>query len=220
MKKYTNPKVVNKNQMNTRMVFILDRSGSMRNLASETIGGFNSMIENQKNKEGQATVTTILFDNKYEVLHDNVDIQKIALITEKEYFARGCTALLDAVGLTISKTQSDLTDTEKVIFVITTDGMENASKEYSYKSVKELIEEKKKLGWEFIFMGANIDSVKEGSKLGITPERSVNYHADADGVMSTYGAMNNAMSQMRRCGTIDEQWRDEADCDFNGRKKD
>ncbi len=209
--------------MKTELVFIFDRSGSMGHLVSDTIGGFNSTLEQQKMEEGEATVTTVLFDNQYELLHDRVDIKGVAPITEKEYYVRGMTALLDAVGTTVHKIDNAMKNVlpehkaEKVIFVITTDGYENASKEYNYASVKELIGEKQKEGWEFIFMGANIDSVKESAKFGINADRAVNFHADGQGVETSYRVMSRAMSSIRESGELCEDWRAESDEDFRSR---
>ena len=142
----------------TEVVFILDRSGSMAGLESDTIGGFNGMLEKQKELEGRAYLTTALFDDRYELLHDHIDIRKAEKLTEKQYYVRGCTALLDAVGYTIQKIAHEKDEDSQVIMIITTDGYENASHEYTYASLKKLIEKKKKEGWEFIFLGANIDA--------------------------------------------------------------
>lgn len=188
----------------TEMVFILDRSGSMQNLTSDTIGGFNSMIESQKGEEGNAFVTTILFDDNYEVLHDHIDIQDIQPITNKEYYARGCTALLDAVGKTINSIGSRLSATpederpDKVIFVITTDGMENSSREFTKKIVKEMIEHQQdKYSWTFMFLGANIDAVGEAASLGINTDFAKTYTASSIGTQSVYTSMTKAMSCAR-----------------------
>ena len=188
----------------TEMVFILDRSGSMQNLTSDTIGGFNSMIENQKNEEGEAFVTTVLFDDNYELLHDHINIQEIKPITNKEYYARGCTALLDAIGKTINSIGSRLSGTleddrpDKVIFVITTDGFENASKEFDKKTVKEMIEHQRdKYSWTFMFLGANMDAVSEAATLGISADFSKTYTANSVGTQSVYTSMSKAMSCAR-----------------------
>ena len=188
----------------TEMVFILDRSGSMCYLVDDTIGGFNSMIENQKKEDGEAYVTTVLFDDKYELLHDHIDIQEITPITSKEYFARGCTALLDAVGKTINAIGNRLSDTpeeerpEKVIFVITTDGMENASREFTKKSVKEMIEhQQSKYSWTFVFLGANMDAVDEAASLGINASHAHSYTASAQGTSSLYSAVDCLMCNVR-----------------------
>lgn len=188
----------------TEMVFILDRSGSMQSLTSDTIGGFNSMIENQKNEEGEAYVTTVLFDDQYEVLHDHANIQKIEPITNKEYYARGTTALLDAIGKTINSIGNRLSGTpederpDKVIFVITTDGFENASKEFDKKTVKEMIEHQQdKYSWTFMFLGANMDAVGEAASLGINTDFAKTYTANSIGTQSVYTSMAKAMSCAR-----------------------
>lgn len=188
----------------TEMVFILDRSGSMHPLTNDTIGGFNSMIENQKNEHGEAYVTTVLFDDDYTLLHDHVNIQDIKPITTKEYYARGCTALLDAVGKTINSVGQRLNKTseeerpEKVIFVITTDGMENASCEFTKNKVKEMIEHQQdKYSWVFMFLGANMDAVSEASSLGINTDFARTYTASDIGTKSVYATMDCAMSSIR-----------------------
>lgn len=188
----------------TEMVFILDRSGSMRRLTSDTIGGFNSMIENQKAKDGEAFVTTVLFDNKYEMLHKHVNIQEMQLMTAKEYYARGSTALLDAIGKTINSIGDRLNETpeeerpDKVIFVIVTDGHENASCEFSKEKVKAMIEHQQdKYSWTFMFLGANMDAVGEASGLGINPDFAKGYTASEDGTRSVYASVSKAMTWAR-----------------------
>lgn len=188
----------------TEIVFILDRSGSMSNLTADTIGGFNSMIENQKKEEGEAFVTTVLFDDQYELLHNHKDINDVKPITNQEYFARGMTALLDAIGRTINSVGKRLSDTpeeerpEKVIFVITTDGMENASREFTRATIKEMIEHQQtKYSWQFMFLGANIDAVAEADSLGIAASHSHTYTATAQGTSSVYAAMDDAVSCLR-----------------------
>lgn len=188
----------------TEMVFILDRSGSMMHLTNDTIGGFNSMIENQKKEEGEAFVTTVLFDDQYELLHDHIDIKEIQPITNKEYYARGMTALLDAVGKTINSIGNRLSATpederpDKVIFVITTDGMENASCEFAKSAVKDMIEhQQNKYSWTFMFLGANMDAVGEAASLGINTDFARTYTANTWGTQSVYNAMSCAMSCAR-----------------------
>ena len=188
----------------TEMVFILDRSGSMRNLTSDTIGGFNSMIENQKNEDGEAYVTTVLFDDDYEILHNHVNIQDIKPITSKEYYARGMTALLDAIGKTINAIGNRLSITpeeerpDKVIFVITTDGLENTSREFNKKTIKEMIEHQQdKYSWTFMFLGANMDAVSEAASLGINTDFAKTYTANNIGTQSVYTSMSKAMSCVR-----------------------
>lgn len=188
----------------TEMVFILDRSGSMASLTSDTVGGFNSMIENQKNEEGEAYVTTVLFNGNYEILHDHININDIKPITNKDYYAYGMTALLDAVGSTINSIGNRLSETpederpEKVIFVITTDGVENASREFTKQKVKEMIEhQQSKYSWTFMFLGANIDAVGEAESLGIKASHSHTYTANSVGTASVYTATASAMSELR-----------------------
>ena len=188
----------------TEMVFILDRSGSMGHLTNDTIGGFNSMIENQKLESGEAYVTTVLFDDEYEVLHNHVNIKEVKPITRKEYYASGLTALLDAIGKTINVVGNRLAETaeeerpEKVIFVITTDGFENASREFSKSKVKEMIEHQQdKYAWTFMFIGANMDAVSEASSLGIKSTFSKTYTANSVGTQSLYKATSDVLTRAR-----------------------
>ena len=209
----------------TEIVFILDRSGSMAGLEDDTIGGFNAMIEKQKNEEGDAFVSTILFDNYIEVIHDRVDIRKVRPMTRRDDSVRGCTALLDAVGRTIRhignvhKYAREEDRPEKTLFVITTDGMENASREYSYERVRRMIEhEKEKYGWEFIFLGANIDAAREAARFGITEDRAVNYHADSVGTAVIYEAVSEAVCNVRASRPMSDEWRQRVDKDYNTRR--
>lgn len=190
----------------TEMVFILDKSGSMSGLESDTIGGFNAMINKQKKEEGTAYVTTILFDNNSETIHDRVPLDEIKPMTDKDYVVGGCTALIDAIGeavehiSTIHKYARPEDIPEHTVFVITTDGMENASKKFTSKQVKKIIEEKKKKNnWEFLFIGANIDAVETASHFGIDSNRAVNYHADKKGTSVLYESVSNAIGKMRAC---------------------
>lgn len=209
----------------TEMVFILDRSGSMCGLEGDTIGGFNSMIDNQKKQEGEALVTTVLFDNEYELLHDRVKLSEIKKMTDKEYYVRGCTALLDAVGRTISHIsmirkyirKEDIP--QNTIIAITTDGMENASHEYNYEQIKKMIEEKKKDGWEFLFIGANIDAAEEASRIGISRDRAANYISDSVGTGAVYNALSESMSCMRKNGAVAKNWNENIMKDAKIRKK-
>ena len=210
----------------TEIVFILDRSGSMAGLEGDTIGGFNSMIEKQKREPGEAVVSTVLFDNETEVIHDRVDIQKIELLTDREYYVRGCTALLDAVGGAIHhignvhKYAREEDRPEKTLFVITTDGMENASRKYSYEKLKAMIERQKgKYGWEFIFLGANIDATKEAARFGIDADRAANYHADSVGTSVIYEAMSEAVCNVRACRPMSADWKKNVDADYKKRGK-
>ena len=210
----------------TELVFILDRSGSMAGLEEDTIGGFNGMIEKQKKEPGQALVSTVLFDNESVVIHDRVDIQRIEPMTRQQYYVRGCTALLDAVGGAIHhignvhKYAREEDRPEKTLFVITTDGMENASRQYSYDRLKEMIERQKdKYGWEFVFLGANIDAAKEAARFGIRPEFAVDYHADHKGTAVIYEAVNEAVCSVRACRSIPTGWRKTVEEDFKKREK-
>lgn len=184
----------------TEMIFILDRSGSMQRLTTDTIGGFNSMIENQKNEEGDAFVTTVLFDDKYELLHEHANIHDIKPMSNKEYFARGTTALLDAIGKTINSVGSRLSGTpenerpDKVIFIIVTDGFENASREFKKNIVKEMIEhQQNKYSWTFMFLGANMDAVSEATNLGINTDFAKTYTANSIGTQSVYKSISKAV---------------------------
>ncbi len=210
----------------TELVFVLDRSGSMSGLESDTIGGFNSVMTKQKTEEGDANVTTVLFDDQYELLHDRYNLKKIDKITDKEYFVRGTTALLDAIGKTIHKMgnaqkyASDDERAEKVMFVIITDGMENASSEYSYDKIKKMIDrQKEKYGWEFIFLGANIDAVETASRFGIAEDRAANYHADGEGTMLNYEVISETVSMVRAKRSIDGTWKDKIDKDYKNRER-
>ncbi len=209
----------------TEMVFILDKSGSMSGLEKDTIGGFNAMINKQKKQDGEAFVTTILFDNESETIHDRVPLDKIQPMTEDDYTVGGCTALIDAIGQavehisTIHKYAREEDIPEHTIFVITTDGMENASKKFDSKTVKKMIEKKKKKhGWEFLFIGANIDAVETAKHFGIDKNRAVNYKADARGTQVLYESVGNAIGGMRATACISEEWREQLDEDFNSRK--
>jgi uncharacterized protein YegL len=177
----------------TELVFILDRSGSMGGLEGDTIGGFNSMLAKQQAEPGECRITTVLFDNQYEVLHDRIDIKAVSPITEAEYFVRGQTALLDAVGTTINNIGGVQKNTVeefragKVLFVVTTDGMENASREFGYEQIKRMVEhQKSKYNWEFIFLGANIDAVSVAGRFGIAPDRAQSFFNDSEGIALNY----------------------------------
>lgn len=203
----------------TELVFILDRSGSMNGLESDTIGGFNGMISRQKAESEKVNVTTVLFDDEVEIIHDRFPIDIVKPLTDEEYYVRGCTALLDAVGQSIKKienVQKHLSDEHKagkVIFVITTDGLENSSVEYDYNDIKKMIEAKKECGWEFLFLGANIDAGKEAEKMGIARERAVTYENDCKGVAINYETVGRTVMKAiksRDCNVeIDENWTDE-----------
>lgn len=210
----------------TELVFILDRSGSMAGLEKDTIGGFNAMIEKQRGEPGEALISTVLFDNETEVIHDRVPLDRVPALTEKEYFVRGCTALLDAVGGAIHhignvhKYAREEDRPEKTLFVITTDGMENASHFYTYDQVKAMIQrQQEKYGWEFLFLGANIDAAREAARFGIRADRSANYYADSVGTEVVYEAVNEAVCQVRRTAPMNNSWRQRIDEDFKRRRK-
>lgn len=215
----------------TEIVFILDRSGSMSGLEADTIGGYNSLIEKQKKENGEAYISTVLFDDVCEVLHDREVLDKIVPMTDKEYFVRGCTALLDAIGGaihhigTVHKYAREEDIPEKTLFIITTDGQENSSNRYSYEKVKHMVErQKEKFGWEFLFLGANIDAVAEAGRFGIKANRAVNYHCDKEGTEINYKALSKAVSMVREsnaaCVEIAlEGWDEDIRADYNRRKK-
>lgn len=209
----------------TELVFILDRSGSMGGLESDTIGGFNAMLKDQQIADGEAIITTVLFDDNIEFLHDRLNIKGVAPITEKEYYVRGTTALLDAVGSSIKKiinVQRHTHDSEKagkVLFVITTDGYENASREYTYDKIRSMIEhQKSKYGWEFIFLGANIDAMAEAERFGIGRDRAAQFHNDRTGVEVNYRTVSKATMQFRGRQSISDDWKKDIDDDFKERK--
>ncbi len=211
----------------TEIVFILDRSGSMGGLEDDTIGGFIGLIEKQKREAGEAYVSTVLFDNESQVIHDRVDIQNIRPLTRNEYYVRGCTALLDAVGGAIHhignvhKYAREEDRPEKTLFVITTDGMENASRNYTYDRLKALIQRQvKEFGWEFLFLGANIDAAKEAARFGIHADRAANYHADRQGTAVIYETVSDAICQVRACqAPLSAGWKNRVDADYKKRKK-
>ena len=208
----------------TEVVFILDRSGSMGGMEDDTIGGFNSMLEKQKAAAGKALLTTILFDDEIETLHDRVPIENVKPITPKEYWVRGSTALLDAVGQTINhiktihKYARDEERPTKTIFCITTDGMENDSREFSYEDVKKLIEAQKEQGWEFLFLGADIDSAAVAERMGIDRRRAANYKKDSAGSDMMYSAFSDAVTSMRESGAVEDSWKDNVEEDERKRK--
>lgn len=200
----------------TELVFILDKSGSMSGLENDTIGGFNSMLEQQKKVGGQCIITTVLFDNRYELLHDRMDLRAIRPITRREYSVGGSTALLDAMGKTIQKIATAQKNTaedyraEKVMFVIITDGEENASRYYSSAQVKDMIRrQKERYGWEFIFLGANIDAVETAGRFGINADRAVDYVADSKGTQLNYRMMSESVAAFRQCGVIPDSCLDQ-----------
>ena len=210
----------------TEMVFILDRSGSMSGLESDTIGGYNAMLAKQQKEPGEAVITTVLFDDQYELLHDRINLRGVAPITDKEYYVRGNTALLDAVGKTINKIGNAQKHTaederaEHVVVVIATDGMENASREFNEEKVRRMIEhQKSKYGWEFIFLGANIDAIATAERYGIGKDRAANYHADAEGTALNYSVVSETLSRVRTRQTIAENWKERIEADVKKRGK-
>ena len=210
----------------TELVFILDRSGSMSGLERDTIGGFNAMIEKQKKQDGECVVSTVLFNNDSQVIHDRVPLDKIEPMTERDYYVSGGTALIDAVGGAIHhignvhKYARKEDVPENTIFIITTDGYENASYRYSSDKVKRMIEhEKEKYGWEFLFIGANIDAVETAKRYGIDHDRAVNYHADAQGTDIVYATVSQAVCNVRMNKCMAENWSEDIDNDYKNRGK-
>lgn len=219
----------------TELVFILDRSGSMSGLESDTIGGFNSMIAKQQKEEGEAMVSTVLFDDVTDVIHDRVPIGDVRMLTEDDYFVRGCTALLDAVGGAIHhignvhKYAREEDRPAKTLFVITTDGLENASRHYSFKNVRKMIErQKEKYHWEFLFLGANIDAIEVAGNMGISRDRAANYQCDDEGIDLNYKVLEATVARVRKCGSSAAMdmvfaggaWKEEIDrdCEKRGKK--
>lgn len=209
----------------TELVFILDRSGSMAGLEKDTIGGFNAMLEKQRKEPGDAVVSTVLFDNQAEVIHDRIALAEVPDLTDREYYVRGCTALLDAVGGAIHHIgnvhkyarREDVP--EKTLFIITTDGMENASRRYTYDKVRRMIEhEKEKYGWEFLFLGANIDAAAEAKRFGIDASMAANYHCDEEGTALNYEVISEAITSVRSCAApLSADWKQKIDADYRRR---
>lgn len=208
----------------TELVFILDRSGSMAGLENDTIGGFNAMIEKQKTQEGKCYVSTVLFGNDSQVIHDRLPLERIAPMTRKDYYVGGCTALMDAIGGAIHhignihKYARPEDVPEHTVFVITTDGMENASHRYSSDKVKAMIRhQQEKYGWEFLFLAANIDAVRTAARFGINADRAVNYHADGKGTRLVYESVAEAVCNVRACAPMSNDWRKNIDHDYQSR---
>ena len=208
----------------TELVFILDKSGSMSGLEKDTIGGFNSLLEQQRKVDGECVITTVLFDNRYELLHDRIDIRAVQPITRKEYFVGGSTALLDAIGRTIHKIDTAQKNTtedyraEKVMFVIITDGEENASRHFSSAQIRQMIQhQKERYGWEFIFLGANIDAVETAGRFGIDADRAVDYVPDGEGTELNFRIMSETVATFRECGAVPTACLDEIRKDMKKR---
>ena len=198
----------------TELVYILDRSGSMSGLEGDTIGGFNSLLNKQQALPGEARVTTVLFDDKYELLHDRLDVKAVNTITHQDYFVRGSTALLDAIGRSIQKVDGVMAGTapahrpDKVLVVIITDGMENASRRFTARQVQALVSARREMGWEFMFLGANMDAIAAAQEVGIDPNLAQTYTNDALGVQMNYAALDYATTHFRGAGQVPQDWRD------------
>lgn len=210
----------------TELVFILDKSGSMAGLEADTIGGYNAMLKKQQSAEGEAIVTTVLFNHDNELLHDRINIRGISHITEEDYEVGGTTALLDSIGFTIQKIvnvqkrTSEDERADKVLFVITTDGMENASREFTADKIKKMVlNQKEKYGWEFLFLGANIDAISTAARFGIDEDFAVDYHADQEGTQLNYEAVNEAVVNLRNGRKIDRSWKKGIERDYNRRSR-
>lgn len=209
----------------TEIVFILDRSGSMAGLESDTIGGFNSLLDKQKKEPGDAILSTVLFDDQCEVIHDRQPIRTIRHITQEEYYVRGCTALLDAIGGAIQhirrihKHLKPEKRPDKTLLIITTDGMENSSRRFSYPQIKRMVEhQKEKHGWEFLFLGANIDAIATAKNFGIHSSRAVNYHSDPTGTQLNYQVLGQTISCLRESQPLSPSWKEEIELDYKKRK--
>ncbi len=218
----TDQKNRNNKPKDVELVFILDRSGSMGGLESDTIGGYNSMLSKQKKeKTGKVSVTTVLFDDQYELLYNQVPIEKVSPMTEEEYYVRGSTALLDAIGKTVMQVKANQDKKEikdKVLFVIITDGMENASREYRADQIKKLIEERKeKNNWEFLFLGANIDAIGAAKDIGIDSSRAVRFKSDKKGTAKNYEVLNEAIKEIRGGYQLNNSWKNEIEEDVKNR---
>ncbi len=208
----------------TEMVFILDKSGSMADMVSDTVGGFNSMIDKQKNEEGEALVSTVLFNNVSDVLYDRVPLAEVKPMKNGDYVAGGCTALIDAIGDAVHhignvhKYIREEDRPEHTVFVIMTDGYENASRRYNSAQVKQMIEQKKEGGWEFLFLGANIDAVETASHFGIAADRAANFHNDTVGMAANFADLSEAVSDVRASRKLSPGWKSRIDEDFRKRK--
>lgn len=210
----------------TELVFILDRSGSMAGLEADTIGGFNALLEKQRREQGEVLVSTVLFDNEIQVLHDRMRLEDVRPLTGRDYYVRGCTALLDAVGGAIHhignvhKYAREEDVPEHTLVVITTDGMENASRRYDASRVKRMVKrQQEKYGWEFLFLGANIDAVESAAHIGIAPRQAANYHSDSEGTALNYEVLSDAVCAVRAGAPLSADWKSRIDQDFERRKR-
>lgn len=207
----------------TEIIFVLDRSQSMTGLEKDTIGGFNTMLAKQKELPGEAVITTVLFDDRFELLHDRIPLAGVRPITRKEYYVRGSTALLDAIGTAIQKTSNAIAHTaeeqrpEKVIMFITTDGMENSSTEFSFRKISRMIDKQTKKGWEFIFMGANMDAIDVAGRMGIAAERAVTYRADEKGTSLNFKTINEVACALRTNSSLAPDWKKTIEMDVEER---
>ena len=208
----------------TELVFILDRSGSMSGLEKDTIGGFNAMLQKQRRQEGDAVVSTVLFNTSAQVIHDRLPLERVGDLTEEDYCVGGCTALLDAVGGAIHhignvhKYARPEDRPRRTLFVITTDGLENASRRYNYRKVKAMIErQKERYGWEFLFLGANMDAAAEAARFGIAPDRAAKYCCDEQGTALNYEVISEAVSRVRRSAPLSAEWKERSDADCRKR---
>ena len=213
------------NKTTAELIFILDRSGSMAGLEEDTIGGFNAMLEKQKQQPGKAWVTTILFDHEMKTLHDRLPLEQVPPMGKEDYQVRGSTALLDALGEAISHIKAvhsclaPQERPEKTLFVITTDGLENASRRYSAQEVRRLIEAQKETGWEFLFLGANMDALETAERFGIQKDHAVNFCSDKQGTALNYQAIGEAVSEVRACRPLSASWKREIDRDYGARHR-
>lgn len=214
-----------RNENLTELVFILDRSGSMNGLEADTIGGYNSLLEKQRQEPGEALITTALFDDRYEMLHRRVPIRRTTPLTSREYFVRGTTALHDAIGRTIQSIQVAQNQDDpaarpaRTMLVIITDGLENASREWKGEQIRTLVEACRASGWEFVFLGANMDAIAAARAVGIQADRAVSYHADSEGTALNYDVLSKTVSNLRAHGQIESKWKETIDKDFKTRKR-
>ena len=206
----------------TELVFILDKSGSMGGLEDDTIGGYNALLAKQREVEGLCLVTTVLFDHGYEVLHERLELSHVQPLTRREYQVGGSTALLDAMGRTIQKMAAGQgeDDARKVMCVIITDGQENSSREFSARRVRALVEERRENhGWEFIFLGANMDAIETAARYGIEADRAQSFHADPQGIALNFAVMSETVAAYRRTGKVEDEWKTSIAADYEQRRR-